>query len=246
MIQLTFLGTAAGIPDPDRNCSCTMLEIGENVYLIDAGAPVLNCLRQKEMTPLSIRAIFTTHHHSDHTAGLLHLLSAATWFYREATFDVFLTQRPLIDAFTQTIRAMDQLEFADRLHLRVAEEGTLYDDGILKATYIPVRHCDPFPSYAILIEAEGKRLLFTGDLSRNLEGSDFPAVAHEIDTDLIVCEMAHFSEEHIAPYLAKCKTKHVLFNHHQPHKAEDIRRLAAPGRFPFTVTRAYDGEILNF
>lgn len=246
-MKLTFLGTSAGIPDPDRNCSCAMLEVDERVYLIDAGAPVLNCLRQHEMTPLSIHAIFTTHAHSDHTAGLLHLLDACTWFYKESTFPIFLTTPTLGDALARTIEEMDQQPFAsNRLHFKTAEAGTLYDDGILKATYIPAHHCDPRPSYSILIEAEGKRLLFTGDLSRNLEKGDFPAVAFKLPTDLIVCEMAHFGEEQIAPYLEKCQTKHVIFNHHQPWKAADIAHLATPDRFPFPITRAYDGEVIQF
>ena len=44
-MKITFLGTSAGIPDPDRHCSSTMIEVGERVYIVDAGAPMVDCLR---------------------------------------------------------------------------------------------------------------------------------------------------------------------------------------------------------
>ena len=70
-MKITFLGTSAGIPDPDRHCSSTMIEVGERVYIVDAGAPMVDCLRTQGLlmereNAERIAAVFATHSHSDH------------------------------------------------------------------------------------------------------------------------------------------------------------------------------------
>ena len=251
-MKITFLGTSAGIPDPDRHCSSTMIEIGERVYLIDAGAPLVDCLRAQGLlmereAAARIAAVFTTHAHSDHTVGLLHLLDTCTWFFRDASLDVYLTKPELGDAFVTCIELMESLPFPhDRLRLRAVTEGVVFDDGYLRATYIPTRHCEPFPSYSILIEAEGKAVLFSGDLSARLEKQDVPAVLAERSLDLFVCEMAHFTPQQLAPYFDTCRAKEVRINHFcPPEKIEQTRLLAEEEHYPFPIRFARDWDTVE-
>ena len=251
-MKITFLGTSAGIPDPDRHCSSTMIEVGERVYIIDAGAPLLDCLRKQGLlmdraNADRIAAVFTTHAHSDHIAGLLQFLSASNWFFRTSSFDVFLTKDHLGDKLIECIELMDMLPFSERLKIHRAHVGVVYDDGILRATYIPTKHCLPDESYAILIEAEGKRVLFSGDLSHNLEENDLPAILWETDLDLFVCEMAHFTPAHLAPYLDACRAKDVRINHFcPPQKIEQTALLAKEKQYPFPITFLRDGDIVEW
>ena len=67
---------------------------------------------------------------------------------------------------------------------RVFTEGVIYDDGYLKVTAIPTKHCPPMHSYAFLLEGEGKRVVFSGDLSQFFRGNDFPLFNSET-TDLL-------------------------------------------------------------
>jgi hypothetical protein len=69
------------------------------------------------------------------------------------------------------------------------------------------------PSYAILLEAEGKRVLFTGVLSNEVKKDDFPKVGLEEETNVIICEMAHFGVAEICPYMERAKTGQWWFNH---------------------------------
>ena len=39
-MKITFLGTSHGIPEADRVLSSAMIEVGDNIYLVDAGAPI--------------------------------------------------------------------------------------------------------------------------------------------------------------------------------------------------------------
>ena len=57
------------------------------------------------------------------------------------------------------------------------------------------------------------RVIFSGDLSYMLEMNDFPRAAKELESDLFICEMAHFDFEVLRPHIRECKTKRLLFNH---------------------------------
>ena len=69
-------------------------------------------------------------------------------------------------------------------------------------------------------------------------------IANE-ELDLVVCEMAHFGFEHIAPYLKDCRAKQVVFNHYQLRKERDIEQLKQCGGFAFPVIMAEDGLVLQ-
>jgi len=82
----------------------------------------------------------------------------------------------------------------------------IYNDGFLKVTAIQTLHTDR--SYAFFLEAEGKSVLFTGDLKHPDE--DFPLIAKEHKTDFIVCESAHFNATDYLPHLREYKTKLIF------------------------------------
>ncbi len=53
--------------------NCTLLQAGGTYILFDAGISMRRiraCLAQRQLTPEAISAVFITHAHSDHTAGL--------------------------------------------------------------------------------------------------------------------------------------------------------------------------------
>ena len=246
MMKITFLGTAAGMPDHDRHCSSTMIEVGERIYLVDAGAPMVDALRQHFVDPSRIKAFFNTHGHSDHTVGLIHLLDVSMWFYRKVTdYDFYLTEQTVADSVMQCVSAMEEGNPfpTERLRPHIATAGVVYDDGVVRVTYIPTRHCEPHPSYAIVFEAEGKRIVFSGDLSKNLEKKDFPTVVCEEESELFVCEMAHFTPEHLAPYLANCRARRVMINHFcPPERIGETAALAARESYPFPIRFARDND----
>lgn len=245
-MKITFLGSSHGVPSAERFCSCAMLEVGDAIYLIDAGAPVAELLMRYGKDVNKLKAIFTTHCHSDHTAGLLGISNLCSWYFKNASFDICITKQALAQAICSCTEAMAAPIAADRVRFRSAFAGEVYNDGTLKVTYIPTRHCEPDESYAVLLEAEGKRVLFTGDLSPKLENGDFPTVALNEQTELVVCEMAHFAPEHIKPYMSVLKTKRLIFNHVYPlAKLELIEAMAGSGEYPYAVCAAADGDVVE-
>lgn len=95
-----------------------------------------------------------------------------------------------------------------------------------------------------LIEAEGKKVVFSGDLSQRLEKGNFPVCALENEVDLMICEMAHFDVEHIEPYLKRCKAKELRFNHVFPlNKIDKINALG--DSFGYPIHTVDDGDVIE-
>ncbi|MGH9576388.1 MAG: MBL fold metallo-hydrolase, partial [Terriglobales bacterium] len=70
MMQVVLLGTGFPRPDPERAGPATAVVVGEKVFVVDAGRGVVLRLAAAELPLKSVRAVFLTHLHSDHTAGL--------------------------------------------------------------------------------------------------------------------------------------------------------------------------------
>ena len=248
-MKITFLGSSHGIPSAERFCTCMMIEVNEKLYFIDAGAPVADLVLRYGKHPNDIKAVFCTHHHGDHTDGLLNLTDLCGWAFRETSFDIFVTKAEQAEVLKACVAIASRPVDTDRLRYHTASEGTVFEDENVKITYFRTRHCEPFPSYAILVEAEGKKALFSGDLSNMLDKNDFPVYPMENETDLVVCEMAHFGREQIEPYMAQLKTGKMLFNHvnywKDVDKFADIKDMDASGKYAFRISAAEDGEIIE-
>ena len=248
-MKISFLGTSHGVPEKDRFCSCTMIEVGENLYFIDAGAPVVDLIIRSGRKVESSRAMFTTHCHSDHTNGIVGFADILNWYYKKASVDIYMTEEKHAEATVNLVEASSHLALdRERVRFKVIDEGFVYDDGNIKVTAFPTEHLNRgtfrYPSFGYIVEADGKRAVFSGDLSNKLKYEDFPKIALEEDVDLLVCEMAHFKIADIAPYLEKCKTKKLLFNHvGYTESFESLKAL--DGKYPYPVGLALDGDTVE-
>ena len=41
IMRITFIGTSHGVPEPERRCSCTMIETQGRYYFIDMGTQAI-------------------------------------------------------------------------------------------------------------------------------------------------------------------------------------------------------------
>ncbi len=239
-MKITFLGTSHGVPEKDRYCSCTMIETGGGRYLIDIGAPAIDLLIRRGIPLDSIRGIFITHPHGDHTNGLVAFADLLTWYFKTPDPLIHIPSPALETALNAWIDATQNSD-AKRLRFKTVSGGELYDDGALKVTAIPTQHCPN--SFAYMLEAEGKRAVFTGDLAGPKK--DFPAVCFEKHCDLIVCEAAHFIVSDAVEVFDRCLTDRVIINHINPRRnAEVVTRLAAEPH-PYEFRGAFDGMELT-
>ncbi len=209
-MKITVLGSSHGVPEPNRKCTSFMLEIGENVYFVDMGTNPVDALRKRGMEIDRVKGVFVTHMHGDHTNGLVPFTDLITWYFKTPDPLICLPMpeaaKVLQDWMDVTLNGNQQ-----KLRYREVTPGVIFDDGILKVTAIATQHCKK--SFAYLVEAEGKTVLFTGDLKH--PAVDFPAPAMERELDLVICEGAHFSPAEYLPVFEKCRMKKVCMTHYQ-------------------------------
>ena len=229
-MKITFLGTSHGITERDRFTSSILLSVGEKNYLIDAGAPIIKLLKERDVDFKSLGGIFITHSHPDHYIGLVEFTNQLELFnefsgvkvkiYAPSGFPFYEMREFLFGKGSREVtdfsvarggsRKADGGE-GNRVECEFYPDGDVFDDGNVKLTSIPTKHFRD--SHAFLVEAEGKRILFTGDLRHDL--IDFPTVAFDTHTDLIVTEAAHplLNSPKIIDVFKQLKTSRVLITH---------------------------------
>lgn len=242
-MKLTFLGTSHGLPGKGRHCTCNMIEIGNDIYLVDAGAPISDIFFDRDIGFERVKSVFVTHQHMDHFAGLVHFLEIAKWHFRECKTQCYFSGERVIRALQPILDSRPD-ESNMKLGLHMYKEGTFYDDGKLKVTAIRTHHMDNVnsESYAFDAEAEGKSILFTGDLTETMY--DFPEIAFEKHYDCVVTECAHAKPETLESKIAKLKTDAVVVNHIYPYRKMDYI-AALDMKYGFRVMVGNDNDELD-
>ena len=208
-MKITFIGSSHGVPEANRKCTCIMIEAGGNVYFVDMGTSAIDGLRARNIPVDAVKGIFITHMHGDHTNGLPQFVDLITWYFTSADPVICI---PRLEAARIIGEWLDITMNEDKKEIRYRETapGVVYDDGVLKVRAIPTKHI--YKSFAYLVEADGKKVLFTGDLAN--PAIDFPTAALEEDPDLIICESAHFPASDYAPIFDEYKPKKVCITHY--------------------------------
>jgi ribonuclease BN (tRNA processing enzyme) len=163
-------------------------------FLIDCGATTLLGLEREGIDPNSIPAIFVTHLHGDHFAGLVWWLIHANHVSgRTEPLTVtgprgiearFITAaEALFPGSTSTPRRFELsfLEYQERAPLTVA--------GVCVTPY-EVSHPSGAPPYALRFDVDGKAIAFSGD-TEWVES----LVAAASGTELFICECFAFERE---------------------------------------------------
>lgn len=213
-MRITIIGSSHGWPEPGRKCTCIMVETGGKVYFVDMGTPVIEELTDRGIPVEAVQGIFITHMHGDHTNGLIPFADLLTWHYKEADPVICLPVIEAADAITAWIRATLS-DHERKLSYRETRPGAVFDDGTVRMTAVPTRHCDR--SYGYVMEAEGKTVVFTGDFKS--PGIDLPVPDRSMHIDLLVGEGAHFDVMEYADALDGMDIGKFCINHY----SDDMR-----------------------
>ena len=212
-MKITILGSSHGLPEPNRRCSSALIEVGTGRYIIDMGTQVEECLVTKGIPVPSINGVFITHMHGDHTSGLLSYLNLCTWYYKTADPVVFLPGD--MESTIAAIGAWIECNGHQMRPFRFSQiqEGQIYEDENIRVTAFKTKHRNP--SYAFLVEGEGKRVLFSGDLSHRGPQEDFPMSVLDVPLDLAICECTHFNADLYMPlFEGNTNLKRLCINHY--------------------------------
>lgn len=207
-MKITFVGSSHGVPEANRKCQSIMITEKGNTYFVDMGTSAIDALRKRNIEIDTVKGIFISHMHGDHTNGLIQFIDLITWYFKTPDPVVCLPDleaaRVIDDWLTVTMNGNKK-----EINYKKTENGCVFDDGILKVTAIATEHCPN--SYAYLIECADKRVLITGDL-RNPK-IDFPDAGDKM-IDLVICESAHFAATEYEEVFPKYHIEKVCVTHY--------------------------------
>ena len=248
-MKIKFVGTSNANPRPDRGQTCIHVEANGLGLVLDCGDGAATKLWLDGGIDWSrLRALCITHLHPDHSSGafaLLHLLHQRakenpSWrTHDHEAFKLCLPDGKGAHRFTQVLGALhvDREMLAYNLVYEYYRAGTIFTAGGLKVTAYPTSHCED--AHSLCLEAEGKRVIFSGDLAEPAE-----IAAHARGADLLICECAHFHPRQLVPELAAMRAAHYVLTHLHDDLLADLEAaetlflpLAEAGK----VTLARDG-----
>lgn len=201
--RLVLLGTGGGpIARITRSQPANLLQVDGKAYLIDIGDGTARQLVRAGLRLNAIDAVFITHQHFDHTAGMMGFI-ALDWQDRRrapvniygppGTVDlvngtmralgrgeaIFRPQLPDLPAMSSVFFAHDWDVTAEREVLR---EGRMSVRAVENSHYstlhLPADHHTPERAYSYRFDLPGRSIVFTGDtgpsaaLERLAQGAD--------------------------------------------------------------------------
>ncbi len=232
--RVVLLGTAGG-PSlrPGRSSPALAVVVDGVPYVVDCGYGVGRQLVDARLSPTAIKAIFLTHHHSDHNADLGNLLVLAWATGLRTRIDAYGPPRTttLIDlalqyhAYDIAIRIPDEGRPDPRPLFAghdVAEPGEIYRDERLVVEAALAHHPPVVPAYAYKFRTPDRTIVFTGDTtySENI-------IAFARGADLLIHEVLLTSALDRLLKLVPNATRlreHIIEAHTD---AEDVGRVAA-------------------
>lgn len=256
MIELTFLGTCSGTePMPNRHHSCVVMEIGGRYYWFDAGENCSHAAYTSDIDVSRIRAVFISHMHVDHIGGLANLLFTVHKVAKvkkrrhinDNSYDVFVPDLKLFGAVKEIAG------FGTRIlsgssgvfpYEHEVKDGVIFEDDAVRVTALHNAHLketgeDGWHSYSYLIEAEGKRIVYSGDVKTPKELDAYLAKG----CDVLIMETGHHSVEDVCGYAKEQKVKKLLLTHHGREILGDV--AGAEQRLPSLHSDAkicHDGD----
>ena len=172
MLRAVLLGTGSPPPNPRRRGPATLLSLDDERFLVDAGSGVGVQLVQAGVRPYDWPRVLITHHHSDHTIDLGHLVITRWIVGQNAPLEVWGpagTRRQvdkLLDYLHWDIevrRAHMTDREAPRVTVTEIEEGKLLAAGGVTVSAFLVEHDPVKPAYGYHFEGGGRRVIVSGD-----------------------------------------------------------------------------------
>ncbi len=250
-LELIVLGSASGMPDPDRAHASLALRRGGDLWLLDAGEGVSGSMLRWGLDPLEIREIYITHCHPDHCAGLFMILQYLHMRGSTQQVNIYLPGGA-IPAFQ---KFMDQVYLVNgvinpRYNLIPLEDKHHLADELTLESF-PTRHLQSWQeldlpdletrSYAFRVYTPHQSFFYSGDIREIADIED-----HLHADDLLILEAAHINFGSVLGVTRAAGVKRLLLTHALPEmtcKLEDLKVTAKKYHVELQIAR--DGVRLS-
>ena len=233
VFRVTLLGTGAPPPSIERFGPSTLVEVGREKFIFDAGRGAMQRLHQLGIAFNEITGLFLTHHHSDHVVGFPDLWLTGwigrPWGKRSAPLPVWgpAGTREMMEhlpkAFHVDIRVRSKSYPPDGVALLAQEisEGSVLDkDGITIRAFEVDHGGEDLPAFGYRIDYGGRSAVLSGDTTFNENLID-----HARGADLLVHEVTA-----VAGSAAENpeQLKRISSNHTTPQQASEVFARVEP------------------
>ena len=195
--RVTLLGTGAPPPSVERFGPSTLVEVGREKFIFDAGRGAMQRLHQLGIPFSEITGVFLTHHHSDHVVGFPDLWLTGwigrPWGNRREPLPVWgpAGTREMMEhlpkAFHVDIRVRSKSYPAQgvTLHAQEISEGRVFaKDGITISAFKVDHGGEDLPAFGYRIDYRGRAAVLSGDTTFNEN-----LIEHARGADLLVHEV---------------------------------------------------------
>ena len=233
---LHVLGSCSGTePYPARHHTSVTLETEGSLYFFDAGENCCYTSYTMGLDQLSTQGIFISHTHMDHTGGLPHLL----WNLRKLCLidpankarmqgrkiSVYIPDLSVFEGIYQMLLGSEgHYETVFELEPHLIADGPLCEKG-LKVEAFHNLHLgqpsagEPWKSFSFTAQAEGKKILYSGDFGQLPE-----LLPHAHQADLLFLETGHHRACDLCRELLESRVDFgkVVFYHHGVEILQDF------------------------
>jgi len=212
MANMIFLGTGAGDGGTHRNKSAILLEGHPGALLLDAGEPCAQSIQSLGLDREFIRAVFVSHTHADHVAGLPALIQDKQVGGRKIPLPLHLPSH-LIEPLRTWLETLampgNELGFPLEIHdLEVGRDVSI--SGVTVSPFPTTHDCENGrSSFGFVVGRGDRRLVYSSDLGA---AEDLLPVLQE-PLVYLICELSHITPGDLQRVLAGARMDALLLTH---------------------------------
>jgi ribonuclease BN (tRNA processing enzyme) len=225
-VEVTILGSGASLLSPDRVLAGLMIEIGSEPLIFDMGAGVLHRLACSLPELIRIEHLFISHLHIDHCSDVVALIQSLWLMGYNKVLKVYGPKH--LSVMGKAIgEVFPYLTDKVKVKANILEPGYQAQSDNWRVTAFPVNHGD-FEAYGFLIEAEGKRVIYSGDTAPSPE-----LIKYAKEADLLIHECSlpdrlkdlapnHSTPSEVGKIAAEADVKSLVITHLYPELLEEL------------------------